>query len=201
MKIPEVGPGVPRRGGALRAAIGRAILFLTGWHVGPDFPDIPRFVVIAAPHTSAWDFIYGIALVFALRLDIHYLGKADLFRGPLGPLMRWLGGIPVDRSKPQGMVEQTVAMFQASEKLIVALAPEGTRRPVSKWKTGFYRIAVGAGVPIVPAYFDALKKEVGVGPPFYPTGNQEADIAALRAFYVPILRRDGLPTIPPEPSV
>jgi 1-acyl-sn-glycerol-3-phosphate acyltransferase len=195
MIFPEPGPHIPRRGGALRAGLGKAILLLTGWRPGPLVPDLPRFVAIAAPHSSNWDFIIGIALVFALRLDIHYLGKAELFRGLLGRLMRWLGGIPVDRARPGAMVDQTIALFNSNERLIVALAPEGTRKPVTKWKTGFYRIAVGAGVPIVPAYFDVRNKIVGMGPPFYPTGDQEADIAALRGFYLPILRRDGLPTI------
>lgn len=190
MVIPEPGPNVPRRGGPLRAAIGRAILRLTGWRVDPVIPDLPKFVAIAAPHSSAWDFIVGIAFVFALRLDARFIGKAELFRGPLGVLMRWLGGMPVDRTRPQGVVEQTIAIFDSSDKLIVALAPEGTRKPVEKWKTGFYRIAVAAKVPIVPAYFDNGRRTVGLGPPFHPTGDAEADVATLRAFYAKIPRRD-----------
>lgn len=198
--IPEPSPSLPRRGGPIRAAIGRLILRLAGWRIDPVLPDVPKFVVIAAPHSSAWDFFVGIALVLTLRLDVRFLGKAELFRGPLGPIMRGLGGMPVDREKPQGMVDQTMAMFAASERLIVALAPEGTRKPVAKWKSGFYRIAVGAGVPIVPGYFDNRRKVVGMGPPFYPTGDAEADIAALRAFYTPLPRRDGRPSVLPSPS-
>lgn len=190
MVIPEPGPNVPRRGGPMRAAIGRAILALTGWRIDPVMPDLPKFVVIAAPHSSNWDFIIGIGFLFALRLDARFIGKAELFRGPLGPLMRWLGGMPVDRNQPQGFVDQTIAMFDASEKLMVALAPEGTRKPVEKWKTGFYRIAVGARVPIVPGYFDNGRRAVGLGPPFHATGDAEADLAALRAFYAKIPRRD-----------
>lgn len=196
MIIPEPGPNLPRRGGALRAAFGRLLLRLTGWRPYPEIPDLPKFVVIAAPHSSAWDFIVGIAYVFALRLDIRYLGKAELFVWPLGVLMRWLGGIPVDRKNPHGMVEQTIGLFAARDQLIVALAPEGTRRPVEKWKSGFYRIAVGAGVPIVLGFFDNGRKMVGVGQPFYPTGDTEADIAALRAYYATIPRRDQLKTLP-----
>ncbi len=161
-----------------------------GWRVDPNLPDLPKFVAIAAPHSSGWDFIVGIAFVFAIRLDAHYIGKAELFKGPLGPLMRWLGGLPVDRNHPEGFVEQTVALFTAHEKLVVALAPEGTRKPVTKWKTGFYRIAVGAGVPIVPGYFDNGRRAVGLGPPFHPTGDVETDMAALRAFYAKLPRRD-----------
>lgn len=190
MVIPEPGPSVPRRGGSLRAFIGRTLLRLMGWRVDPNLPDLPKFVAIAAPHSSGWDFIVGIAFVFAIRLDAHYIGKAELFKGPLGPLMRWLGGLPVDRNHPEGFVEQTVALFTAHEKLVVALAPEGTRKPVTKWKTGFYRIAVGAGVPIVPGYFDNGRRAVGLGPPFHPTGDVETDMAALRAFYAKLPRRD-----------
>jgi 1-acyl-sn-glycerol-3-phosphate acyltransferase len=104
--------------------------------------------------------------------------------------MRWLGGLPVDRKHPAGLVEQTVAMFAERDALLLAVAPEGTRRPVERWKSGFHRIAMAAGVPIVPGYFDNRRKEVGFGAPFYPTENAEADIAALRAFYAPIPRRD-----------
>lgn len=189
MNIPEPGPNLPRKGGPLRTAIGRALLRVTGWRIDPLIPDLPKFVVIAAPHSSNWDFIIGLALIFALRLDIRFIGKAALFRGPLGPIMRWLGGIPVDRTQPQDVVEQTIAMFDAHEKLIVALAPEGTRKPVAKWKSGFYRIAVGAGVPIVPGYFDNRRRVVGMGPPFQPTGDADADLAELRAFYASLPRR------------
>jgi 1-acyl-sn-glycerol-3-phosphate acyltransferase len=190
MQPPEPGASLPRKGGVLRATIGRALLRLTGWSIDPEIPDLPKFVVIAAPHSSNWDFVVGIGLAFALRLDIRFIGKAELFRGPLGPIMRWLGGLPVDRSQPQGVVEQTIAMFGARDKLIVAVAPEGTRKPVEKWKSGFYRIALGAGVPIVPGYFDNRRRVVGMGPPFHPSGDAEGDLAQLRAFYASMPRRD-----------
>jgi 1-acyl-sn-glycerol-3-phosphate acyltransferase len=183
------GPHVPRRGGALRAALGRSILGLLGWRLEGGLPDLAKFVVTAAPHSSNWDFIIGIAAVFALRLDVRFVGKAELFRGPLGPLMRWLGGLPVDRHRPEGLVEQLVELFAAREQLVLAMAPEGTRKPVERWKSGFYRIALGAGVPIVPGYFDNGRKRVGFGKPFRPTGDAEADIAELRAFYAKMPRR------------
>jgi len=191
MEIPEPGPRVPRRGGPLRAALGRTMLRALGWRIGAGLPDLGKAVITAAPHSSNWDFFVGIALVFALRLDVHFIGKMELFRGPLGPPMRWLGGLPVNRKRPVGLVEQTVAMFAEREALLLAVAPEGTRRPVDRWKSGFYRIAVAAGVPIVPGYFDNRRRVVGFGAPFYPTGDAEADIAALRDFYAPIPRRDG----------
>ena len=198
MPIPEPGSRIPRRGGALRAALGRTILRLAGWRIDGALPDQPKLVVLAAPHSSNWDFVLGIALVFALRLDLRFIGKAELFRGPLGPLMRWLGGLAVDRRRPEGFVAQTVAMFAERDHLVLAVAPEGTRRPVQKWKSGFYRIALGAGVPIVPGFFDNGRKAIGFGPALVPSGNAEADIEKLRAFYAPIRRR-GAPA-PASPS-
>jgi 1-acyl-sn-glycerol-3-phosphate acyltransferase len=195
MPIPEPGPRVPRRGGVLRAAIGRAILRLTGWRIDTAPPDQPRFVILAAPHSSNWDFVVGIGLVFALRLDIRFIGKAELFRGPLGLVMRWLGGLPVDRRHPEGFVEQTLALFKQRERLLLVVAPEGTRKPVTRWKTGFYRIALGAGVPIVPGYFDNRRKAMGFGAAVVPSGDAQADLAKLRAFYAPLPRRGS-----PAPS-
>lgn len=200
MPIPEPGSRIPRRGGALRAALGRAILRLTGWRIEGALPDQPKLVVLAAPHSSNWDFLLGIAVVFALRLDLRFIGKAELFRGPLGPLMRWLGGLPVDRHRPEGFVEQTVAMFAEREHLLLAVAPEGTRKRVQRWKSGFYRIAVGAGVPIVPGFFDNGRKTVGFGPALVPSGDAEADIQKLRAFYAPIPRRGAPAETSPSSS-
>ena len=192
MQIPAPGPSVPRRGGALRAAVGRLMLRAMRWRPGGPLPDLPRAVIIAAPHSSNWDFFVGIALVFAIRLDVRFIGKAEIFRGPVGPLMRWLGGLPVDRKRPEGVVAQTVARFAAQERLLLAVAPEGTRKPVAKWKSGFYRIALGAGVPIIPGYFDNRRREVGFLEPFHPTGNMEADLESLRALYRQFERRDNL---------
>lgn len=174
----------------MRAAIGRAMLRILRWGVGSGIPDLPKAVIIAAPHSSNRDFFVGIALVFAMRLDVRFIGKVELFRGLLGPVMRWLGGLPVNRLRPGGIVEQTVAMFTERESLLLAVAPEGTRKPVDQWKSGFYRIALGAKVPIVPGYFDNKRRLVGFGPPFEPTGDMTRDIAELRAFFAPIPRRD-----------
>ena len=185
----EPGPRIPRRGGPIRAALGRGVLRLLGWKLSGTPPDLAKLVIIVAPHSSNWDFVIGIATVFALRLDIHFVGKRELFRGPLGPLMRWLGGLPVDRKQPEGFVDQIVALFAGRSQLLLAMAPEGTRKPVDRWKTGFYRIALAAGVPIVAAFIDHGSKRVGFGPVMVPTGDSSGDVAELQAFYGGMARR------------
>lgn len=146
-------------------------------------PNQPKFVVIVAPHTSNWDFFLGVAAIFALGFRLSFLGKHTLFAGPLRFPMRWLGGIPVDRTVSRDRVSETIAAFNASEKLILAVAPEGTRKRVAKWKSGFYHVAHGAGVPIVPVAFDYGSKTVRIGAPVVPTGNETEDMARLRGFY------------------
>jgi len=174
----------------VRALIGRMVLRLLGWRIEGELPDIPKMIVIAAPHSSAWDFVIGVGLLFALRLDVRFLGKDSLFRGPLGVFMRWVGGIPVDRDEPEGIVEAAIASFKASDRLIMALAPEGTRKRVDRWKTGFHRMALGAGVPIVPGFFDNARRVVGFGPVLMPSGDLARDLEVLTAFYRPLPRRD-----------
>ena len=146
-------------------------------------PDEPKFVIIVAPHTSNWDFTLGVAALFALGLRVSFLGKHTLFTPPLGSFMRWLGGIPVDRSVSRDRVAEAVAAFESSAQLILAVAPEGTRKRVTEWKTGFYHVAHGARVPIVPVAFDYGAKTIRIGPPFRTTGNREADMKALKDFY------------------
>ena len=165
------------------------MLRLLGWRLEAGLPDLPKFVVIAAPHSSNWDFLVGIGAAFTLRLDFRFVGKAELFRGPLGVVMRALGGMPVDRHRPEGVVAQLAGLFARHEQLVLAMAPEGTRRPVQRWKSGFYRVAVEAGVPIVPAYFDNGRRRIGFGPALFPSGDAEAEIAGLRGFYARFARR------------
>ncbi|MGH9754382.1 MAG: lysophospholipid acyltransferase family protein [Blastocatellia bacterium] len=162
-------------------------------------PDVDKLVVIAAPHTSNWDFPVLLGVAFALRVKACWLGKHTLFQWPFGFVSRWMGGIPVYRSASHNMVAQSVEMFRNSEKLILAIPPEGTRGKVSYWKTGFYYIALGAETPIAMAFIDYKRKASGVGPTLYPTGDIEADIETIRNFYANVTAKypdkAGLPAL------
>ncbi len=189
--VPVLPPSAPRtRPNALARWLGRSLLRLGGWRVVGELPDLPRLVVIAAPHSSNWDGIWGFAAKLALGLEVRVLGKAQLFWWPLGPLLRRLGAIPVDRAAAQGTVGQAVAMIRASDRIWFALAPEGTRKRVERWKTGFWKIAHEAQVPILPAYFHYPDRTIGFGPVFETSDDMAADIAALRAWYRPWMGRN-----------
>ena len=164
-------------------ALSIMLLRLRGWRIEGNFPDLPKYVLIAAPHTSNWDFPLTLGVCFALRAKLYWMGKHTLFWGPLGPVMRWLGGIPVMRSRNNSLVQQMVTVYQQSAQLVVAIPPEGTRQRVKEWKTGFYHIACGAQVPIVLAYMDYAHKVCGFGPVFYPTGDIVADMPRIQDFY------------------
>lgn len=163
--------------------LSKLFMRLAGWHVEGTVPDLPKFVVVGAPHTSNWDFMLFLALAFHFRLKVFYMGKAELFRWPFGGLFRWLGGYPVDRAKSQGMVEQMADVIRKADRFILVITPEGTRHKVTAWKSGFYHIAQKAGVPILLAYIDGAHKGAGIGPLFHPSGNAEKDIKAIQAFY------------------
>jgi len=143
-------------------------------------------VLIVAPHTSNWDFFVGVGALFGLGLKLSFLGKDSIFVPPAGSILRWLGGMPVDRSVSHDRVAEMVDAFNRHDRLVFGLTPEGTRRRVEEWKTGFYHVAVGAKVPIVPVAFDYGKKALIIGDTFHPTGNASADIAKLRAFFADV---------------
>ncbi|MCI0412672.1 lysophospholipid acyltransferase family protein [bacterium] len=177
---------LPTQPNAAMRLAGAVILKLSGWKIEGNFPDLPKAVVIAAPHTSNWDFIIGIAAKSKLQLKIHWLGKHTLFRKPFDRFFRWLGGTPVERNSSQGIVEQTIELFRSQEQFLLGLSPEGTRKKVDRWKTGFYQIAKGAGVPIIPVAFDYSKKIVLIGKPLEASGSTEEDFQRLRAFYADV---------------
>jgi 1-acyl-sn-glycerol-3-phosphate acyltransferase len=172
-----------------------SVLFLrvTGWQVqGALAPEARKSVFIAAPHTSNWDLPYTLMVAFALDLDIRWMGKASLFRWPFGWFMRWLGGIPVDRSRSNDLVAASaLALTEAPGAMQLIVPPEGTRGRTRYWKTGFYYIAAAARVPIVMAYMDYERKVSGLGPIFVPTGDIEADMARIKVFYAPFKGRNA----------
>lgn len=168
---------------SLTRLLSRIYLRLIGWKPSGALPDVPKFVLIAAPHTSNWDFPIMLALAFCFGARIHWIGKDSLFPGLARPVARYLGGIPVDRSKPGGMVQASIDELKAADKLIIVVPPEGTRGKSAGWKSGFYHIAHGAGVPVVMGFLDYAKKTGGFGPMLPLTGNIDDDMEAIRAFY------------------
>lgn len=163
--------------------VARFLMRLFGWHIEGKLPDIPKFVLIGAPHTSNWDFVLFLGLVFTLRVNVHFMGKVELFRSPIGWFFRYCGGIPVDRKKSTGLVEQMVKVINQSKEFILTITPEGTRHQVAEWKRGFYHIAKDAGIPIVMGVVDGRHKTVRLGQVFYPTGDIEADMKTIQGYF------------------
>ena len=170
-----------------------AFLRLAGWKVvGSLPPSATKSVLIAAPHTSNWDLPYTLMVAFVLRLNVYWMGKSSLFKPPFRGVMMWLGGIPVDRAQSNNLVAaSSAAISQAAGPLQLIVPPEGTRSGTRFWKTGFYYIAAGAGVPIVLAYLDYDKKIGGLGPVFKTTGDIDADMAAIKAFYAGVAGKNA----------
>ncbi|MCP5077864.1 MAG: acyltransferase [Psychromonas sp.] len=183
MDVPKLGNQVPQKNNPVTKAIGKLVFLVTGWRIEGELPNIPKFVALGGPHTSNWDFIYAMSFIFVVGLKAYWMGKHTLFKWPYGIVMRALGGIPIDRHAPHGVVAQMVDEFKQRDKLAILVPPEGTRKKVKKWKTGFYFIAKGADVPILPAYLDYERKMVGFGDPIIPGDNVEADIAKIQSFY------------------
>lgn len=183
MAVPQPGRSAPRWGNLVTRGIGRAALRVSGWEFEGSLPDEPRLVAIAAPHTSTTDVFLGLAVILALGLRVRWLGKHTIFWPPLGAILRWLGGIPVNRSAASGLVRDVAGLFGREAQLYLGMAPEGTRKRVERWKSGFYRIAVAAGVPIVPVALDYSCRRVRIGDQLVPTGDYHADLARLRGFF------------------
>lgn len=163
--------------------LGKVWFWLNGWKAVGDSPSEPKYVLIAAPHTSNWDWAHMLAAAWVFDVKMHWLGKREIFDNPLGGVMRALGGVPVDRATSNSLVDQIIQRFGESETLTIVVPPSGTRRKRDYWKSGFYHMAVGANVPIVMGYLNYGKKEAGFGPAMWPTGDLGEDMDAIRAFY------------------
>ena len=185
-------PSLPRRGNWLTRAIGRLSYRLLGWRIEGQLPDVPKLVIIGAPHTSHWDAVLAVGFFLATGLDCRWMVKREACDHPLGGLMRWMGALPVNRQAPGDLAQQVIDEMNRSEKFVLVLTPEGTRKKVERWKTGFYRIALGSGAPITLAYADFERRVVGIGPTIRPSGDMETQIEEIRAYY------RGIPAQNPE---
>jgi len=166
--------------------LAQIILRMMGWKTEGRVPDVPKYVMIGYPHTSNWDTFIGLVVFKAMGVRLHWVGKHTLFKPPLGWFIRLMGGVPVDRKDPRDFVQQMIDVYNASEELVLTLSPEGTRKKPEYWKTGFYRIAKGANVPIALAFLDYSRKVGGFGPLIYPSDDLEKDIKIIQKFYAPV---------------
>lgn len=187
----EIPASIPRRGGALTRAVGHLMLGLLGWRVEGTLPDRRKIVAIVAPHSSNLDFLIAIGLVFTWNLRVRYIGKKELFRFPLGPIMKWLGGIPIDRQNPRGVIDQVVAEIDRSDQILLGIAPEGTRTLGARWKSGFYWMATRSGAAIIPVYLDWSRRVIGILPPVETTADAKADLARIVEIFARFPRKDG----------
>lgn len=183
----ELPASAPRTNHPWMRATARLILRVFGWRLVGQFPDVPRVLIIAAPHSSAWDAVWGLLIKVAIGLDIEFMAKREAFFFPLGTLLRLLGGVAVDRRAANGVVGATVQAIESKPVCWVVLAPEGTRRRADRWKTGFWHIARQAKVPVCCIYLNYPDKTFGVGPTVEMTADMDADIAKLREYYTPYL--------------
>jgi 1-acyl-sn-glycerol-3-phosphate acyltransferase len=186
--LPALGASIPRRGSRLISALGRLMLRAMRFRVEGEVPDLPKFVIAVAPHTSNWDFVVGAAVMFALDLRLAFLAKHTLFRGPFARLLRWMGGIPVDRSSPHGVVHESVEGFCGTPRRILAIAPQGTRKrgQGARYKSGFLHIARGAGVPVMLASLDFGERVIRLGPTFFPGEDIDAELRRVEDFFATV---------------
>ncbi len=180
---PKIAQNTPRQGNAFSAWLGRSVLKLLGWRFEGQWQDDPKMVITVAPHTSNWDFVIGIAVVFCLRLNISFFGKHSIFIPPFDFFLRRWGGIPIDRTKKHGVVAQIIDEIESRDSMLLCLAPEGTRSKVVPWKTGFLHIAAQAKVPVFMIGLDYKKKSIVLGPKFMPSENIPLEIQKVYEFY------------------
>jgi len=163
--------------------ISRLILKLIGWRLDERVPETRRYVLIAYPHTSNWDFVLGMLAKWALQLPLNWVAKHSMFWGPLKPMFIAMGGVPLDRVKTTGFIQKNIQLFGEREQFVLGLMPEGTRSKTDHWKSGFYHIAQGANVPIVLAYLDYKNKVIGIGKVIQTSGDIHADLKIIKEFY------------------
>ena len=182
MSLP-IGPQVPRRGNAFSRTLGYLILRLMGWRLAGTIPDVPKMVLLGAPHTSNMDGVIGLSTLFALGIRASTMIKDSAFKGVMGSMLRWMGAIPINRRSAKGVVEQSIDAFNNNPKMFLLIAPEGTRSNAEEWKRGFYHIAHGAQAPILPAACDYKKKIITFGPAVMPSGDYAKDLQTILEFY------------------
>jgi len=184
-EMPHLGKSIPRRGNRFGKTGARAVLKAAGWRIVGEVPDEPKILLVGAPHTSNWDYIFTMLTVFCLGADIHFVAKKSLFKFPLGGVMRFSGGIPLDREASAGFVDQMVDEFNARDSFVLAIMPEGTRARAEacQWRSGFYHIAQGAGAAIVLVIFDYVRKTMRLGPTFWPSGDYETDLDDIQSYF------------------
>ncbi len=171
------------------AKIAHLILRLLGWKLIGERPPYKKYLVIGAPHTSNWDFLYFYLAALIFEIPINFMIKSDIFKGPLGPILRKMGGIPVIRSHSTNMVSQMIQAFQEREEMVLLIPPAGTRKHTDYWKSGFYHIALGAKVPLALATMDYQRKEVGISKVFMPSSDMKMDMDVMRAVYTPVVAK------------
>jgi 1-acyl-sn-glycerol-3-phosphate acyltransferase len=170
--------------------LARAVLRFFGWRLEGEFPDVDKALIIIAPHSSGFDALWGLLAKVALGVHVEFMAKKELFWWPLGPILRAFGGFPVDRRASGGVVGELAEYARSHDRLWLLIAPEGTRKPVREWKSGFWRIARAAHLPVILAYFHYPEKVIGIGPTLEMTCDYAADMARIRAFYRPWIGRN-----------
>lgn len=186
----QLGDKIPKRGSKVAPVVASALLKMAGWRNVGEIPNIPQAVVLALPHTSNVDGIYAIPCLFALDLKVSIMAKHTLFKIPVfAQLLHWVGVIPIDRGHKGSVLQASIDKFKTGKPLFLGLAPEGTRQYTENWKTGFYYLALGAGVPILPVAMDYNTKEVRFLSPVYPSGDIDADLPKIYAQYKGVIPR------------
>jgi len=183
--LPPAPPEAPRLNSRFWPWLARSVLRLSGWKLLGQLPDVPRLIIIGAPHSSYWDGVWGLLMKIGLGIDVNIMIKREVLDGPLGVILRPIGMIPINRSAALNVVGQMVQRFGERERMWLGITPEGTRKKVVHWKSGFLRIAHDAGVPIQTVFIDYPSKTFTLGPLVQASGDHDADMAKIRALFTP----------------